>query len=63
MDKGKIGYWRVVVGQWDAGCRRYGANVEDGDHVAFHYKQRAEGRQWTSWVGLESGDRWDGVEL
>ena len=39
--KGKLGYWRELVGQSDAGCRRCRASMEDGDHVAFHYRERA----------------------
>ena len=42
--KGKIGHWREVVGHRDVGCRRSGANVEDGAHVAFHCEERAEGQ-------------------
>ena len=34
--KRKIGYWRELVGERDAGCWRCDANLEDGDHVAFH---------------------------
>ena len=60
--KGKIGHWRELVGQRDAGCRRCDASVEDGDHVAFHCGGRAEGRRWSSWEDLESGEAWAGAE-
>ena len=61
--KGKIGYWRELVGQRDAGCRRCSANLEDGDHVAFHCDGRAEGRHWASWEEMESGERWGEAEV
>ena len=61
--KGKIGYWAELVGQMDAGCRRCGAYVEDGDHVAFHCSGRAEGRRWASWVEMETGERWGESEF
>ena len=54
--KGKIRYWRELVGQRDAGWRRCSAYVEDGDHLAFHCVGRAKGRQWASWEEMESGE-------
>ena len=54
--KGKIGYWRELVGQRDAGCSRCGASVEDRDHVVLNCGERAKGRWWTSWVELENGE-------
>ena len=55
--KGKLWYWRELVGQRDAGCRWYGASMKDGDHIAFHCRERAEGRRWASWVEVEDGDK------
>ena len=63
MGKGKIGYWRELIGQRDAGCRRCGTSVEDGNHVVLHCRERARGRQWTSWVEVESGVNWGEAEL
>ena len=60
--KGKIGYWRELIGQRDAGCRRCEASVEDADHVVFHCRGRAKGRQWTSWAEVESEGNWVGAE-
>ena len=61
--KGKIGVWREVVAQRDAGCRRCGVSVEDGDHVAFHCREGAEGRRWSSWKEMKHGERWAKAEL
>ena len=61
--KGKLGYWRELVGQRDAGCRRCGVNMEDGDYVAFNCRERAEGRRWASWAEVEEGDKWREAEL
>ena len=61
--KVKLGYWREMVGRRDAGCGRCGASVEDGDHVAYHGRERAEGRRSTSWVEVEEGDNWREAEL
>ena len=63
IGKGKIGYWRELVGQRDAGCRRCSAYVEDRDYVAFHCDRRAEGQQWDSWEEMESGERWVEAEV
>ena len=43
--KGKIGYWRELMGQSDSGCRRYRTYVEDGDYIAFHCWERSKGRR------------------
>ena len=61
--KGKLGYWRELIGHRDMGCRRCGASMKDGDHVAFHCRERAEGRRWASWVEVEEGENWKEAEL
>ena len=61
--KGKIGFWRGRVGQRDAGCRRCGASVEDGDHVVFYCRERTKGRWWTSWAEVESEGNWGDPEF
>ena len=43
MGKGKIGYWRNLVGQRDAGCRRCGGSVEDWDNVVFYCREKVIG--------------------
>ena len=63
MGKGKIGYWRKLVGQRDEACRRCGASVEDGDHVVFYCGERAKGGRWASWAEVESGDNWGEAEF
>ena len=61
--KRKIGYWRELVGQRDAGCWRCDANVEDGDHVAFHCGGRAECRRWALWEKMENEIYWAEAEF
>ena len=61
--KGKLGYWRELVGRRDTGCRTCGASMEDVDHVAFYCRERAKGRRWASWVEMERGDSWREAEV
>ena len=61
--KGKIEYWRELVGRRDAGCRRCGAYLESGDLVAFQCSGRAQGRRWASWADMETEERSVEAEL